>query len=64
MPKMKTHKGAAARVKITKGGIVMRVKRVLGAAVKARTSTKRSNRKPAPVKPQDVRALKRLIPGL
>ena len=66
MPKMKTHKGANKRIKVTNGAEpkVMRMVRVMGKQIKAGTKTKRQTRKMTEVKQQDKRPLKRLLPGL
>jgi large subunit ribosomal protein L35 len=64
MPKMKTHKGAAKRVKVTGSGIILRMRRLAGKRIKARTNAKRQNRKPVEVKKSDVKILKKLLPGL
>ncbi len=64
MPKMKTHKGAAKRIKITGSGKIMRMARVFGKRIKAKSTAKRNTRKPTEVKKSDIKILKKVLPGL
>ncbi|MCA9391828.1 50S ribosomal protein L35 [candidate division WWE3 bacterium] len=66
MPKMKTHKGAAKRIKVTGGAVpkILRRKRVIGKNAKARTATLRQNRKMVTLDASNVRVFKKLIPGV
>ena len=67
MPKMKTRKGIIKRIKVTgskRNPKILRRKRVLGGSTKARTGTKRTNRKPVEISTQDRRVLKKVVPGL
>jgi len=62
MPKMKTHKGAAKRVRVTKGGKLMR-----GKAYKSHILTKKSPkrkrnfRKEGPVSKADTKMISRKL---
>ena len=63
MPKMKTHRGAAKRLKVTGSGKVMRVKG--GKSHLRRRKSKRSKRlfdETIPLNPRDRIRVKRLIP--
>lgn len=67
MPKMKTRKGVKKRVTLTgskRSPKIMRRKRVVGNFTKARTSSKRNNRKKVELKTADRRVLKKLLPGV
>lgn len=65
MPKKKTHKGTLKRAHLTKngklGGKIMRRRRVMGGQTKARTNTKRQNRKLVEVKTADLNVIRKLI---
>ncbi|HPV48375.1 MAG TPA: 50S ribosomal protein L35 [Smithellaceae bacterium] len=65
MPKMKTHRGAAKRFKITAGGKVKR-SRAFASHILTKKTTKRKRglRKSALVHPANESAIKRLIPYL
>ncbi|HOE79215.1 MAG: 50S ribosomal protein L35 [Smithellaceae bacterium] len=65
MPKMKTHRGAAKRFKITAGGKVKR-SRAFASHILTKKTTKRKRglRKAALVHPANESAIKRLIPYL
>lgn len=63
MPKKKTHKGAQKRVKITSTGLMLHRRRPIGKAVKARTATKRQNRKLVTMSPSDTKVFRKLLPG-
>lgn len=65
MPKMKTHRGAAKRFKITAGGKVKRSKAFASHILTKKTAKrKRGFRKAALVHPTNEGAIKRLIPYL
>jgi len=66
MPKMRTHKGANKRIKITNGKTpkLLRRKKVRGKNVKASTSKLRQTRKMATVSRQDAKVIRKLIPGI
>jgi len=62
MPKMKTHRGAAKRLKVTGTGKVKRSKAYKSHILtKKTTKRKRSLRKSALVHPSDMKRIRRLI---
>jgi len=64
MPKLKTHKGAKARIHITSGGKMMRVK--IGKSHLRRKKTKRTKRlfdEKVAVHHADRRRLRKMLPG-
>lgn len=64
MPKLKTHKGAAARFRITGTGKMVRMKgHRTHLRRKKPASVRRLYSKKLPVSPADVRRLKRMIPN-
>ena len=65
MPKLKTHKGAAARFKTTGTGKVRRMKGHRGHFRRKKpTSVKRQYSQKLDVSPGDVKRIKRLVPGI
>lgn len=63
MPKMKTHRGAAKRFSLTKGGKVKRAKAFKSHILTKKTrKTKRNLRKVAYLNKTDGKNMKRLIP--
>jgi len=65
MPKIKTHRGAAKRFKITGSGKVQRKRAFLRHILSTKTrKQKRRLRQSALVAATDVKAIKRLIPYL
>jgi large subunit ribosomal protein L35 len=65
MPKMKTHKGAAKRFRVTASGLLKRQKRMHGHKLTKQSSKrKRSNLAPAYVEKCDAFKIKRLLPYL
>ena len=65
MPKLKTHKGAKARLHVTGTGKIMRVK--IGKSHlrrKKSKTTKRTYDNKIPLNPSDQKRLARLLPGL
>ena len=65
MPKMKTHKGAAKRFRVTATGKLKRKKRMHGHKLTKQSSKrKRNNVAPAYVEPADAANIKRLLPYL
>jgi len=65
MPKIKTHRGAAKRFKLTATGKVKRSKAYASHILtKKTTKRKRSLRKAALVEPANLKEIKRLIPYL
>ena len=64
MPKLKTHKGAAARLKLTGTGKLVRLKiGVTHFRRRKAARTKRSYGQFVEVSPSDVKRIKRLIPN-
>jgi large subunit ribosomal protein L35 len=64
MPKLKTHKGAAARLKLTGSGKLVRLKiGVTHFRRRKAARTKRAFGEFVPVSPSDVKRLKKLIPN-
>ena len=64
MPKLKTHKGAAARLKLTGSGKLVRLK--IGVTHFRRRKAKRTKRAYGdfvPVSPSDEKRLRKLIPN-
>lgn len=65
MPKLKTHKGAAKRFRVTATGKLKRKKRMHGHKLTKQSSKrKRNNVQPAYVGPADAPNIKRLLPYL
>jgi len=63
VPKLKTHKGAAARFKITKNGKLMRMKRNRGHFRRRKAKrTLRQFSQILPGSPSDTLKIKRLLP--
>ena len=63
MPKLKTHKGAAARFRITGSGKLVRMKRMRGHFKRKKPArVKREFAKKLAVSPADVDRIKRLLP--
>ncbi len=63
MPKIKTHKGASKRFRVTANGLLKRKKRMHGHKLTKQSSKrKRNNVAPAYVEPADAKNIKRLIP--
>lgn len=62
MPKVKTHKGMAKRVKLTKSGKIMRLSaRISHLQTRKDTGTKRSHKNYREVSPADKKNIKKLI---
>ncbi len=62
MPKMKTHRGAAKRFRVTANGKIMRRKAFGNHILTKKSATrKRSYNQPAEVAPQDRKKAKKLI---
>jgi len=65
MPKIKTHKGASKRFRVTATGMLKRKKRMHGHKLTKQSSKhKRRNVAPAYVSPADAPNIKRLLPYL
>lgn len=65
MPKIKTHRGAAKRFKVTGSGKVQRKRAYLRHILSTKTrKQKRRLRQPTLIAATDVKAIKRLIPYL
>jgi len=65
MPKIKTHKGAAKRFRVTASGRLKRKKRMHGHKLTKQSSKrKRNNVRAAYVDPADAPNIKRLLPYL
>lgn len=65
MPKMKTHRGAAKRFRVTASGKLKRKKRLLSHILTKKSSKrKRQLGKAAYVSPADAPGIKRLLPYL
>ncbi len=65
MPKMKTHRGAAKRFKVTGTGKVKRAKAFKSHILEKKSAKrKRSLRQPGIVSPSDQKRIARLIPYL
>ncbi|MDI3540475.1 50S ribosomal protein L35 [Koleobacter methoxysyntrophicus] len=63
MPKMKTHRGAAKRFKITKNGKIKRAKAYKSHILtKKDAKRKRGLKKPGLVSPADKKRIKELLP--
>lgn len=63
MPKMKTHRGAAKRFKLTASGKIVRRKSLKQHILTSKTTKrKRSLRKAALISPSDTRRVSRLLP--
>lgn len=63
MPKLKTHKGAAKRFKVTKNGKIKRPKAYRGHLLSKKTSKRKRNlRKSAILTKADHKRIKQLIP--
>ncbi|HLH73161.1 MAG TPA: 50S ribosomal protein L35 [Chloroflexota bacterium] len=63
MPKLKTHKAAAKRLKVTGSGKIMRMKGLRGHLRRNRSARAKSQYdKMFPVAPADEKRLRRLIP--
>jgi len=63
MPKIKTHKGASKRFRVTANGLLKRKKRMHGHKLTKQSSKrKRNNVAAAYVDPADAKNIKRLIP--
>lgn len=63
MPKQKTHRGAAKRLRVTKSGKIKRAHAYMGHILtKKSTKRKRNLRKPAYVFAGEAKAMKKLIP--
>ncbi|MCX7857665.1 MAG: 50S ribosomal protein L35 [Deltaproteobacteria bacterium] len=63
MPKLKTHRGIAKRVKISGTGKIIRRKAFHSHLLSGKSSTrKRRLKKPDSVHPSDVKRVKRLLP--
>ncbi len=67
MPKIKTRKGVAKRVKASGGGKLIRTRSYSGChhiLTKKSPKRKRKFRKPAPVSPSDAKRIRKLVPGI
>jgi len=64
MPKMKTHRGAAKRFKITASGKIKRRKSLSQHILTSKsTKRKRNLRKPALISAADLKKVRRLLPN-
>ena len=64
MPKMKTHRGAAKRFKLTASGKIVRRKSLSQHILTSKTTKrKRSLRKAALISPSDTKRISRLLPN-